>query len=224
MENTTPQNHFQEFEEAEDFSRLDTTNLLFEIWVKPKLVFGYIFKYDKNKYLDVLLILAAFVATLKRLLDKGYSFESSDIFTLIFLVLFGTLISYGCYFLLAWILRIIGTHLFNGKAQNKDYRIVIAWSSIPMISSIILTFLVIVIYGFNAASGNYLPSTTAGQIIIVGFVLLEVILALWSTVIMVVGVMKIQNFNVWKALGNVFLPFVVLMVIGLITVLMIDLI
>lgn len=221
MEQTTPENHFEEFEEVQDFSRLDTTNLLFEIWVKPKLVFDYIFKYYPDKYLNALLIIASFISTLERILDKGYNLDSAYIITLLFSTLFGALITYGCYYLFAWILRVIGTHLFNGKAKNKDYLIVIAWSNIPMIASIILTFLVIVLFGATAASDNYIPTTTTNEMVIIGFTFLELILAIWSIVIMVIGVMKIQNFNVWKALGNVLLPFAVLVIIVLILVFMI---
>lgn len=220
MEQVTPENQFEEFEEVQDFSRLDATNLLFEIWVKPKLVFDYIFKYDKNKYLDILLIVASFVATFQRVLDKGIEVNSASILISILGILFGTLVTYGCYFLFAWFLRVIGTHLFNGKAKNKDYLIVIAWSNIPMISSIILTFLIIVLYGINAASDYYSPSNSIDQIVIIGFTILDAILALWSLAIMVVGVMKIQNFNVWKALGNVLLPFAVFVSFVLILALM----
>ena len=90
-----------------------------------------------------------------------------------------------------------------------------------MIASIILTFLVIVLFGVNATSDNYVPNTTTNEVVIIGFTFLEVILAIWSIVIMVVGVMKIQNFNVWKALVNVLLPFAVLVIIVLILVFMI---
>jgi len=44
-------NPFNEFEEYDDFSNLDTDKLLTEIWTKPNLVFRYLFKTNPEKYI-----------------------------------------------------------------------------------------------------------------------------------------------------------------------------
>ncbi len=206
-------NKFEEFEHLENFSDLNTDNLIFEVWVKPKKVFQYLFKFDRLKYVHVLLVVSAIVAATERVLSKNTPFDSYGFGYLIGYILGGAIVTWLMYWVSAWFLRFFGAAFFNGKASNEDFRIVIAWSNIPLITSLLTTLLLILFYGNNAASGYYLIENETERIVFIVLGCIDIVLAIWSAVISVIGIMHIQQFGVWKAIGNIFLPFIILVAI-----------
>lgn len=207
---TENENRFEEFETPEDISGLNIDNLIIEIWTKPKKVFSYLFQFEPTKYVNLLLIIVAFTTTLERAISKDTLLNSVS---LMFAILFGTLLTWLFYYFYAWILRVVGTHILNGTKKNKDYRVVIAWSSIPAIVSIIPALLASLVYGRQILSENFVPDTTILTVAYFTILALQLICAFWSLTILVIGIMYIQQFNTWKAILNVILPILVLIVL-----------
>ncbi|WP_346883816.1 hypothetical protein [uncultured Algibacter sp.] len=137
MNNDT--NHFEEFEDPKEFLNLDIKNLFSEIWFKPKLVFQYLSNYNPNKYVQLLLIIASITSTLDRSFSKTTIFKDSGIEYFIGGLLGGALVTYALYYILAWFLYYYGKAFLNGQASSKDFRMVIAWSRVPAIASIVFS-------------------------------------------------------------------------------------
>src|SRR5690606_25961041 len=93
------------------------------------------------------------------------------------------------------------------------YRIVVAWSNIPMIASTLPVLLASLIYGNNAVSDNFVPDTTIITVAYFTVLVLQLIFAFWSLSILVTGIMHIQQFSVWKAIVNAILPILVFFVL-----------
>jgi len=203
---------FEEFEVYEDFSDLKTDQLLTEIWLKPKKVFAYIFKHEPQKYVQALLLVAAFANAGGRALEKNVGGGAYGFGFFLGMAIIGGLITYLLYYVMAWFLKFFGNAFLNGKANSKDYRTVIAWSTIPTILSFVTTLFLVIVYGSNALS-TYEPTGYVEGIVYIIIGLIEIGLAIWSTVILVTGIMHIQKFGVWKAIANVFLPVIILIMI-----------
>lgn len=208
-----PTNDFQEFEDFESFHNLDLNNLIFEIWLKPKLVFTYLFKTYPLKYLQTLLITAALASTFTRAMGKGIGFASYGVGYFLAALIFGALITWGLYYLYAWILHYFGKAFLNGAASTKHFLTIMAWSNIPIIASTFFTFFLILIYGSNALHDSFTPPSEIAGIVFIVVGLIEVVLAFWSLTILVIGTMYIQKFGVWKAIGNIILPLLILIIV-----------
>lgn len=205
--------NFEEFENIDDFSNLDQNNLITEVLFKPKLVFKYLFKVAPTKYVQLLLVLSALVSTLERAFSKNVTWDSFGTGYFLSMLVFGTLFTFLLYYFSAWIMHYFGKAFLNGKATAKTFRTVLAWSSIPSTASVMFLMFLLVIYGSSALSDSFIPpSETAGIVyIIVGVI--EIILAFWSLTLMVIGIKLIQNFNTWKAIGNLIIPFALIILI-----------
>jgi len=215
---------FEEFEAYEDFTDLKTDQLLTEVWLKPKKVFAYIFKHEPKKYVQPLLWIAAFASALNRGLEKGIiNFSPQNIGFLLGSIIGGGLLTFLLYYVFAWFLKFFGNAFLKGTASSEDYRTVIAWGNIPVILSVVTTLILVVIYGPTALAG-YQPESYAASIVFILAGLISFGLAIWSIVIMVSGIMHIQKFTVWKAIGNLFLPFIILVMVFVIVFVLGDLI
>ena len=208
-----PTNDFEEFEEFEFFHNLDLNNLIFEVWTKPKLVFTYLFKTNPTKYLQVLLIASALSSTFNRAMEKSIGFDSYGKGYFLGMVVFGALLTWALYYLLAWILQYFGKAFLNGSANSKKFLTVLAWSNIPNIASAFFTFFLILIYGPNALHDSFTPPSEIAGFVYIVVGLCEMALAIWSVAILVIGTMYIQKFGTGKAIGNIFLPFILIIVV-----------
>ncbi|WP_346883968.1 hypothetical protein, partial [uncultured Algibacter sp.] len=72
---------------------------------------------------------------------------------------------------------------------------------------------VILIYGLDTLSDNHEYSTDMETYAIIIAAILQVILAIWSIIILVIGIKVIQKFSTLKAIGNIFVPTIILLVV-----------
>jgi hypothetical protein len=207
-----PDNQFSEFEEFDNFSNLDTNNLIIEYLKKPKLVYKYLFKINSEKYFWPLLIAAGAVNGLEKGLERITSFDGYGIGILLGALIIGAGLGWISYFISAWFLYLFGSAFLGGNATAKDFRVVIAWANIPSIATIFLTLLMYLLYGLKINS--YEPDITEVEAyVIMGLSFIAVGLVIWSFILNVIGTMYIQNFGVGKAIANILLPTIILLVI-----------
>ena len=166
-------------------------------------------------YVNILLIVAALTATIERSFSKNTSIFSVNAGYFIGGLLGGSLVVYSLYFISAWIFYYFGKAFLNGKATAKEFRTVIAWSNIPSIGSIIFSFLILVVYGSNALSDFYFPISKIEKTVFISFALIQFALSIWTIVIMIIGTKEIQKFSTLKAISNVSIPFLILIIIFL---------
>ena len=196
---------FEEFDNYEDFTDLKTDELLTEIWLKPKKVFSYLFKHEPYKYVNPLLLTSGFAGALKRTSEKSMDFGVSFNFVT---VIAGSLIAFLLYYVVAWIYKFFGSAFLNGKATSRQFRTVIAWGYIPSILTAVTSLLYYMVYGSYDTVD--FESFTPQNIIFWLVALIELSLGVYSIVLIIIGTMHVQKFGVWKALGNIFLPVIII--------------
>lgn len=186
-------------------------DMFFTIWTKPAQTFKYIFKYCPTKFVNGII--------------NSYGVANALAINLVFLlshthfsIIFTFIIA-----LLGWLLAWLEVYIFSsamswsggwigGRAAMDQFVTVSAWSYIPSIGSI-FPLAVQAIFFNNNDSFNVIESPNL-LIIFLYYLLLAIRfgLTIWSLVIFVKGTAVLQEFNYRKAILNVILATVVILV------------
>jgi hypothetical protein len=186
-------------------------NLLFKIWVQPTASLSYILTYNPKKYYIILLVLTGITNTIDRASTKNAGDNMSTFYVLLTSIIGGGLLGWMTVYIYAWGMSGTGKWL-KGSANPEEFRIVTIWSCIPSISSLFLLIPQIFIYGDELFKSS--PIVEYDFMIYLWYMFLgvEMILGLWTIIIMVKGIALIQNFSIGKAILNLFLPGLVLLI------------
>ena len=201
--------HLEEFAEVE--LEIHEGNLLEKIWVKPTATISYILEECPEKYLLFIYPLAGIVNSLDRAATRS-SGENVDILSIILAaVIGGALLGWLSFFIYGFFLSLTGRWI-GGYAEPYQFRIVLAWASIPSIATLALIIPGILIFGEQLFVDDYFP-TEYWKIAIYAIIFLgELVLGVWAIVIAVKGVALIQSFSPIKAILNLILPVLILIV------------
>ncbi len=183
------------------------------MWLHPRRTICQIVDTDPDR---AVLLLAA-IAGIGKVLDKASTKSSGDLisFPSIFLLavilgpLSGIISLYIGGALLRWTGRWIG-----GRADARDIRCAIAWSSVLAIWAMLLWIPELLLFGkemFTSKTPNIDASIALTTLLWI-FIILEIVLGLWTFVVFLKCLGEVQGFSAWKALGNCFLMVLVFIV------------
>ena len=100
----------------------------------------------------------------------------------------------------------------KGKASSDQFITVISWAQVPIISSLILLIPKILFFGENLFDFDISEQSNSKVIAYTLIYLIEGILAIWTLVISIKGIMLIQKFNIRKAILNAILPLLAIII------------
>lgn len=111
--------------------------------------------------------------------------------------------------LLHWTGRWIG-----GGANYLSLRAAVSWSNVPNIFNVAFWILLSLVFGSILFTQGFSQMDLAGgQLGFVGLVFLaQLVLAIWTFVILLNTISEVQKFSAWKALLNVLMPFLVVFI------------
>ena len=189
--------------------QINENTLLESIWFQPTATLSYILKNNFTKYVTILLVLGGIARAIDRAATKNMG-DTMDTWLVISIAVFtGGLFGWIGYYIYAWALSETGKWL-DGKASSEKIRTVIAWSLVPAVVALLLIIPELVILGddlFKSEMGAY-PQLTIYVIYFFG--ILEIVLSIWSIVILVAGLKVVQSFGTGKAILNLILPALVI--------------
>jgi len=192
-------NHFKEFETTTD---INLKNAFIKILSQPKSVLIYILKHHPSKHVYLLFIAACIIS----IADSLGHFILFGSFINIIPLLFGASI-FGClfYIVFAFTLNYMGI-LLKGSYKFTYYKTILAWAQIPKIISLFIVLINItfqyVYYNTNLITDESLLYHV--QIITTSLVM---VIELWVIIIIIKGIMLIQNFSIGRAIANYLIPF-----------------
>lgn len=203
--------HFDEFEPK--VAPIDDNTIIQTVLTNPKKAFEFIHYYRYENYMKPLLVLAGISSAFDRAVNNN-SGDKMSLAGVIFLsVLMGGLLGWISFYIYAALIRWTGSWI-QGKAKTDDILRIIAYAYVPTILTMIFMIFQIVILG-NA----YFQSTTditsyslLTQIIYYGCAFIQVALAVWTLVLLVIGVAEAQKFTLGKAFLNILLPILIIAV------------
>lgn len=180
-------------------------NLISKIWFQPTETLNFIINNCPEKYVTILIVLGGLVNALDKAFTRNSNSDKSLIEVLPIAIIIGLLFGWITYYIYAYALSIVGEWI-GGKSQPKDFRTIIGWALVPLISTLILLIPQIFIFGDDLLLEDYDNENIILTMIYLGFIIIEFVLAIWSLVIFVKGIMIIQEFRIGKAILNMIMP------------------
>lgn len=203
--------HFTEFEPDHDL--IEPDKVVQTVVMDPKKAFRFIHKYQYENHLKALLVLGGVSNALDRAVTNNSGDSMSLGAVLGMALIFGGLLGWISYYIYSALISWSGGWL-NGKARTSDILRVLAYANIPIILSLIVVVVQVGVFGIVYFQ-SYIDLDSYGiveQIIFYGCSTIEFSLAMWSIVLVVIGVAEAQQFTIGKALLNIILPVLVIAV------------
>ena len=199
---------------------VDPNKLLLHIWKHPLATFRYLLINTPNKYVVVFFALSGTINSLDQAIFKELGFTYSISTILICAIVLGSTFGIITNYLYCWTLYITGKWL-KGTAIASEFRTVLAWSFVPMITSSLLLIPQFILFGAKVFHPSFIVEET-DLVIYSGFLIIEFTLTIWSLVLLVKGTALIQSFSIGKAIFNLILPVLLLTILILGTALTLD--
>lgn len=190
-------------------------NPWWRIWLQPRQTIRYLIDTDPKMHFWVLVIFYGLI----RAAALGMQAKLGDLFSppqvASFILIAGPLSGViGVYFT-GSLLELV-SRIFGGQAEGQHIRTVLAWASIPMTVLVILGMLpLLAMFGSSVFTstdphmqqllhGRGYAAEFLGRGMLTWQAGMEIIGSLYYLVIVVVGLAEVQDFNVWKSAGTVF--------------------
>ncbi|QIL77013.1 YIP1 family protein [Hymenobacter sp. HDW8] len=126
-------------------------------------------------------------------------------------IIMGGLTGWIVYYFYAWLMSVTGKWL-KGQAASDTFRTILAWAMVPSIFTLLLIIPEVLIFGDDLFKSEHTNTSSFNSIMWVFFALTEAVLSSWTLVILVKGICLIQGFNTGKAIINMLLPGVLIVV------------
>lgn len=190
---------------------LTENELLYSIWTKPTLTLKYIFRFCPKKNVTLFLALAGIANAFERSQQHSHALSDFSFSIFAMAVIFGGIfgVIFGRFYaaLLSWTGR-----WMKGTANSDQLITVVAWSSIPEICTLILLVPKFLIFG-NESFHIDLQDQNLFKIIAFFIIdAIQIILSIWGLVIVVRGISLLQNFSTKKAVLNLILSILVIVI------------
>ena len=192
------------------------------IWTSPRATIRRIVDHDPVHLVLILAMLGGFAQALNNSSSESWGEILSIPVIFLICAIVGAvsgiigLYVYGA--LLKWTGGWIG-----GQGSSVQIRAAIAWSNVPLIWALILWVPKLALFGqdlFTSEMSNFATNQSLRLLFFV-FIIIEVIIGIWAFIIQLKCIGEVQKFSAWKALGNVILSGLVIIVPIFIVVLII---
>ena len=189
----------------------DEDEIITRIWREPRLTFESIYKYNFERYLIPILV----VAGISRAFDRAATRSMGDDASLVFIVgvcvvaggLLGWISIYVYAALLSWSGKLLG-----GNCNTSTMFRLTAHANIPLFFSLIFLVIQIMVFGIQIFQSGEIGGNETTIFQITGWlaIVAEVLLGLWTLVLYVIAISVGQNFTIGKSIVNMLLPILII--------------
>ena len=192
-------------------------NPFISIWTSPRDTLKRIVEHDPEHKVLLITCLAGIVNLIGEYSNKSLGDAYDVTLLLILAVILGPIFGVIGLYLGAWLIGLTGKWL-GGQASTEHLRTAIAWANVPVIMVLVLFIPEFLIYGPDlfTTEMSSIVSSYPMYYSFMGFMLLELTLAIWALVILIKGVAQVQGFSSWGALGNLVLAFALIVAVFLV--------
>jgi len=177
---------------------------------QPTEAFNFIFANQRQMSLFYFFLLGGAVSGIEKILKSDNYNNPYNYPHLGISILMGAALGWISYYLAAYFLSYAGD-LMKGKANDRDFRVVVAWSLVPAILSLLVIIPQFIFYGAGSNNFNFDAYFTSEKLPLTALIIIKGVLGIWSVVILVKGIAYIQNFSIGKAILNIILPVLVIL-------------
>ena len=195
-----------------------------KIWTSPRKVFKYIVEKKYEKYFLVLLILAGISNAFSQASSKKMGDDLSILGIILVCTIGGGIFGWFSLYIYAALLSWTGKWFKEkGKGNTNSILTVLSYAMIPSIVAMVLLIPQIGVVGTELfkTNSNFEGAGLGTALLLMITGLLQVILGVWTIVLVVFGISAIQNFSIGKSILNMLMPGLLLLAILLPIVLLI---
>ncbi len=178
-------------------------NPWFSMWTKPRETIQQIVDTNPEHSVIFLSAIAGFAQALDQasVRNLGDSLDWPMIF--LFAAIVGPIFGMLGLFISGALIRWTGSWL-NGKGSPQEIRAALAWSGVPIIWMLLLWLPKLPLFGQEMFTSEtpIIASNPTLIFILMGFALIQLIVAIWSSIVLFKSLGQVQGFSAWKALGN----------------------
>jgi len=185
-----------------DNGGINRTNLFHKIWTEPRATLSYILAHHIAEHVAMLFVLGGITRAVGRAIMHYPTNKMGGSLTLILAIVGGSISGMITYTVYAWGMSLAGAWL-GGKANTDQFKTILGWASIPSIAALLPLVPTLAVVSGEATSP---PTPLLADALQTGCGLLQIGLSLWSTLILLKGVVLIQGFTRGRALANMLLP------------------
>lgn len=192
---------------------LTEDDLFKKIWTSPRAVFAYLENKKYNKYVPVLLVLIGVVRAIDKAVEKDLGDKLPLIAVLAVCVFAGGLLGWITVYLYGALIAWTGK-LLKGVADTSSVVRVMAYGMVPAVCSLFVIVPQIAIFGNDMFrdNGSAFVDGFLASLLFYGGAAIDVLLGVWSTLIIVIGISEVQKLSISKAILNVLLAALVIIV------------
>lgn len=192
-----------------------TLNPFTSIWLRPRATIQQVVDTELEQRVVALAALSGIVQALDNASGRNLGDHLAFPVVLGIVLIVGPILGVVGLYLWAWLLRWTGRWL-GGQATLAQLRTATAWGSVPMIAAGVPLVLALLIVGpeFFTEHTPRLDARPTLAIVVLGLILLQVAMALWSIVTVLKTVAQVQGFSVWRSLANNLLPLLIIVAVG----------
>jgi len=187
------------------------------MWTQPRATIQQIIEENPERHVLLLAALAGLTRTLDRAIEKNVGDNISFPLLLFLLVFLGPISGIVILYVSSTLIQWTGRWL-NGDAPVQHIRAAIAWGNLPGVWGLLLWIPLLAFLGpelFSSEMSSLEDSLfLALMAAIIGF--LQIIITIWSFVVLLKSLAQVQGFSAWGALSNLILAGVVLLVPALV--------
>jgi len=182
----------------------------FYIWIKPRTTIRAIVDSEPGKYVLLLAALYGIYNALGEFSERAFGESVGMIVVILGALVIGPIGGLIGLYLSGAILRWSGS-LLDGQASSTEARAAIAWSSIPTVIALLLWVPLVAFYG-NEMFSRVAPTIIDNPypLLLVG--LIEIVLTLWTIVMVILTLIEVHRFSIWRSIGAVAIPFIVIII------------
>ncbi len=192
-------------ESKTDSAEVNEHNLLFKIWTVPQATLSFILAKCSDRHLTVLLILGGAVRALDRVVGRHGAGKQVAANGITIGIIFGTLSGWLTYYCYAWGLSLTGRWL-GGRATTDQLRTVLAWALVPSVASLALLLPQVAVLEDDSFRHVYGAYFMDGSSVLLLCQIGQLILSIWSVIILLKGIALVQGFGMGKSILNMLLP------------------
>ncbi|MCX2743245.1 Yip1 family protein [Mangrovivirga sp. M17] len=194
-----------------EVANLSDSDIFKKIWTKPRMVMEFIDKNEYDKWLFPILIILGINTTLGNFIDNDFGgIFTNPAVSITFGLIIGALLGWISYYIFAAILKISGSWL-GGEATTYELLRTTTYAVIPTLITAILSlaFQVLSLMEWGEFLANY---TQLIVFIAAVFVIIAIVLFIWSIVNIIVGISVTQNFSIGRSIANFFLAIMMILI------------
>jgi len=94
----------------------------------------------------------------------------------------------------------------GGRSDYDTFRTVLAWALVPSVATLVLLVPEVAVFGDNLFKTDLAIYSLTSRTLAIAGGLAQMVFSVWSFIILLKGIMLVQNFSLGRALFNMMLP------------------